>query len=153
MMKIENDLINDVIRATNRMNCWMQQRQHFLPVVDEPYLQNVRFSWTGSELYIGASGGKEELETIFHCLALHGFRLPAEAKRPAENQPEWTGNFYKTVKDPIEGLPTTQYRIYVSFTSLYCQRQQVGTEMREVPIFKIICGDTPIEPTDTEIPF
>jgi hypothetical protein len=45
-----------------------------------------------------------------------------------------------------------QAQIFMYFTSTLCKRVQVGTEMKEVPIYETQCGDLPeIEADSTEV--
>lgn len=151
-MKIETDLMFAVCRATDAMKCWLDNRDQYLPLIQDPLMKDVYNTWAFDKLYIQASGNKDQLTTLFRVLASHSFRL--YGTRPVENQPEWSGYFRQYWIDN-EGKDRF-IEVYVSFTSTVCERRQVSTEMKEVPIYKIVCGDVisdePVSIPD-DIPF
>jgi hypothetical protein len=138
-MKIETDLMETVCRATDAMKCWLEHREHFIPVIEDELMQNAYCTWASDKLYIQASGDKEQLTTLFRVLAKNGFHLPGEYRRPEDKQPEWSGLFRKSWTDA--GGVDWFFEIYVSFCSTVCQKIQVGTELREIPVYEIVCGD------------
>lgn len=155
-MKIDLDLLHEQTRLSERTKLWLEHRHHYIPVIEDPMMACVDFTWTGNQLYAGASGDSKQLSVLFSCLASNGFRLPKNASRPELHKPDWGGGFVKTVSDPTEGLPDITLRILVSFTSTVCRFEQVGTEMKEVPVYKIRCGEALLEPSvngPDDIPF
>lgn len=156
-MKIDTDLLDEQCKLAAKIHSWLEYRHHYQPVIEDPILEHIDFSWANDRLYIGASGDRHQLHTLFGCLAFNGFRLPKRAKRPEDHEPEWSGTFEKIVtleQDP--GVPTsiTAVKIYVCFTSTVCRVEQVGTEMKEVPIYRVKCGDEITDvPASAPIPF
>lgn len=154
MMKIETDLMESVCRATDAMKCWLTHRQHFIPVIEDARMRNVHATWSQDKLYIEASGNADQLTVLFRALAFHDFHLDKDWKRPEENQPEWRGNFRKNWTDA--GGQDWFFDIYVSFCSTVCQLVQVGTETRELPVYKVVCGELAYDETvamPDDIPF
>lgn len=148
-MKVEHQLLTEQVTLAEKTKLWLETKEHFQPLIDEPLLREVDITWTaGGTLYLSASGSGENLTQIFKLLAKHSFRLPDHVKRPKEHQPEWIGRFQKLVGDPSEGLAGKTVSVFVSFSSTVCQFEQVGTETKEVPVYKIRCGDTIVESTE-----
>lgn len=139
MMKIETDLMNKVCKATDEMKYWLTHREHFIPVIEDPRMRNVYTTWASDKLYIQASGDADQLTVLFRALAWNDFHLRKEYKRPEANQPEWSGSFRKSWADA--GGTDWFFDIYVAYSSTVCQLIQVGTEIKEVPIYKVVCGE------------
>src|SRR6266403_2141274 len=115
MNKVEQGLLEDGKTLAERQSEWFLQREHFLKLVEDPVLENTHLQWlsSGSGLYCGSSGTKENLQQLFKVFAQNGFHLPPTVERPQENQPEWSGCFVKKVEERT-------YQIYLSFTSTVC---------------------------------
>ena len=148
---IEDDLMQSVCRATEAMKCWLAHRQHFIPVIEDTRMKDTFCTWASDKLYVQASGNGEQLTTLFRALAWNNFHLLENAKRPQEKQPEWQGTFRKKWTDVVGNELT--FEIFVQFSSTYCQRKQVGTEMKEVPVYEVICSEVPSEDLPDKIPF
>lgn len=119
---------------------WWTNRQHdFADLVEK--LQNAGLTVTLSSTGIDVSGtgDKALLITAFKILRAAGF-VP-------NHRPEDKDTYFCTYFRQEE-LSTRS--IYFSFSSTVCKRVQVGTELREVPVYEVQCGE-PMTITDEEL--
>lgn len=80
-----------------------------------------------SELYIGLSGTKENLNKIFSIFRKCGLY---PRSRPKENDTSYYTYFYAEDSD---------FRVWFSFTSTVCRRVAVGTRIVEETIYEVQC--------------
>jgi len=90
---------------------------------------NVHHVWLDSTSYnINITGTKDDLHIMFGTLRKCGLE---PRTRPEEKQTD-----YSTFWRDDEG-----FSVWVSFASTSCKRVQVGTEMKEVPVYDTVCED------------
>lgn len=112
---------------------WANNSHHYESAIEDLVLigAEVRLSFTGIDVTM--TGGKNELRLLFKFLRKNGF---APTHRPTEKDKSyWGAFFYKNLPD--EDLKP----LWVSFSSNVCKRVQVGTEMKEVPVYEVQCSD------------
>jgi hypothetical protein len=76
------------------------------------------------------AGDGDKLKTVWTVLRRHGFNTPL---RPAKGDTAFNA-FWKR-----EGHAD----IFMMFSSTLCKRVQIGTEMKEVPVYQTQCGELP----------
>lgn len=97
------------------------------------------FALDNEWISLSFTGDGEKLKTVWAALRRHGFNTTS---RPKKGDTEFNAFWRK------EGYAD----IFMLFTSALCRRVQVGTEMKEVPIYETQCGDLPeIEADSTEV--
>jgi len=89
------------------------------------------FSLNDGDINFWFSGDGEKLKAVWALLRRNGY-VPSERPEPGKTS---VTTFWTQAEFP---------RFYMSFTSSVCKRVQVGTEMREVPIYETQCGELPI---------
>lgn len=107
-----------------------------------------------SVLTLTTSGDRQKLVRIFRILRSFGYTCTSH--RPQKDSTSWSGFFRKP----------DHLSIHINFSSSVCQMVQVGTEMKEVPVYRVRCGDAelsevdeealktePAEPVEDDIPF
>ena len=76
---------------------------------------------------VRATGSKETLVAIIRVLRKHGWETDA---KPVDNEPSFMA-FY--------GHEDSEFRVWFNFSSTVCRRVKVGTELKEVPIYEVVC--------------
>ena len=89
----------------------------------EPYL-------SGTWICLSFTGDKHKLADVVRVLRTAGFKT--DSSRPQKDATSWTAVY----RD--ENWDVT---FYLTFSSSFCKRVQVGTETKEVPIFEVRCGE------------
>lgn len=131
--QIENDIRKEQKRAAQLQASWEEHSEKFsslLSSFDEiavPEDFELRFHFDG-ELNIFAKGDGNLLTIIFRTLRLNSFVCTGQ--RPGSNDAHWSSFF----EHPDIG------RIWFSFSSTICKITQVGTELKEMPIYRTECG-------------
>lgn len=90
-----------------------------------------KLSTTGID--VSGTGDKEKLIKAFRIFRRYGY-VPS-------SRPEAKATYFSTYFAPEryeEGLKS----VWFSFASTVCQRVQVGTELREVPVYEVQCGQS-----------
>ena len=85
---------------------------------------------TGLEITI--NGTKEQLNKMFHALRSEGYK---PMRLPEENTSYYCTYWTKSQEDEKHD------EIWVVFCSTVCRRVQVGTEMKEVPVYEVRCTE------------
>ena len=89
----------------------------------------IRASETGVD--IALPGTKADLAEAVRTLRSNGF---SPSNRPTDGATEWmTFLGHKT---------DSRAQVWFNFSSVQCQRIQVGTELREVPVYEIQCSES-----------
>jgi hypothetical protein len=139
-VNILEDITQSLQYASERFLFWQTNKEKLQPILDE--LEQVvtvtNASVTSHTLDLSATGGKKEFLSLFQILRSHGYSPSYEY----EEKWEMAGRFWKK-----DGQPS----IWVFFCSTACKRVQVGTEMKEVPVFEVRC-DEDMLPLEALIP-
>lgn len=131
--QIENDISKELDRVANLQTAWEERSDKFTSLIfsfDEiavPEDFELRFHFDG-ELNIFAKGDGNLLTIIFRTLRLNSF--VCTGPRPGRNDANWSAFF----THPDVG------RIWLSFSSTVCKIIQVGTELKEMPIYRTECS-------------
>jgi len=135
-LKIETYLIERIADASNAAMWWNKNKAILAPVVQE--LENLGFDAmvSGKQIDFSGTGDKPMLVAAFKVLRSYGFE---PGSRPGEKD-----TTYATYWSAGE------YRIWFYFCSTVCKRVQVGTEMKEVPVYEVQCGE-PMTITTEEV--
>lgn len=125
--------IHDTIKyQSERSKNWFEIASQISPLLEE--LENLEIDiGFYSTLSMRANGDRVLMAKIFRIFRRHGFKCTTP--RPVKNASSWDGHFHK------KGFP---HLFFVYFASTVCQLVQVGTTMKEVPVYEVRCG-TPIE--------
>ena len=76
---------------------------------------------------VRATGGKDTLVGIIRVLRKFGWETDV---KPEENQRAYMAFFKHELTD---------FRVWFCFSSTICRRVQVGTELKEMPIWEVVC--------------
>ena len=136
MFKVEKDLSDALEVQAHRALTWRENAPAFTGGLLEALeaLEYIDPRWTGYTLDVVFSGTKVELIAVWKILRANGWKTDAE--RPKEKAEMWYGSWHK------EGCEAS---IWVNFMSKTCVRKQVGTQMKEVPVYDIVCGEPELE--------
>lgn len=137
------DKLEQDVKAVNiRKQAWLAVKEKYLPFVKEMILLGCDFSTGDSYLNFRIAGDKEKFLAIVRCHRRHGLRPSMPEKGATEAN--WI-------------VYLDNYPVYVGFSSTVCKRVQIGTQLKEVPVFDTICESitpTPIEQQELDrIPF
>lgn len=120
--------------STRRLHTWLKAQPLYLDIykalVEKAQLKEAVFSWDTIDFNIMFSGTGHHLAQVFRVLRTSGFEL--EGERPRAKSSSWTGRFKH---------PETTARIRISFASTVCRMEQVRTELKEVPVYDIVCDE------------
>lgn len=118
--------------------------QHWLLIEQLKTLTPGAHLWIDlKDVNFSIAGDREVLNRAFRILRGAGFQ-PKD--RPEDGKPEFTTVFTGPAGE----------RIYLSFSSTVCRRVKVRTEMQEVAIYEIRCGDDAVTAAPApaeELPF
>lgn len=118
---------------TRQLASWLENQPRYKPIYDrlmsEAQLKEASVTWDTSDLNFMFSGTGKHLAQVFKVMRTSGFEL--EGDRPEAKSSSWTGRF----KHP-SGLS-----VWFSFTSTVCQLKQVRTELKEVPVYDVVCDE------------
>jgi len=136
MFKVEKDLFDTLEAQTKRARTWREHGPAFTGGLLEALeaLEYIEPRWTGYNLDVVFSGTKVELIAVWKILRANGWET--DGARPKEKAEQWYGTWYK------EGCDTS---IWMNFMSKTCVRTQVGTQLKEVPVYDIVCGEPELE--------
>lgn len=81
-----------------------------------------------SSYNVCVTGSRADLDVMFGILRRHGLK---PARRPEEKEQYYSTFWYF-------GEERSGY-VYVSFSSTSCKRVQIGTEMKEMPVYETVC--------------
>jgi hypothetical protein len=108
---------------------WNANRSILRPIVVA--LQKLKIETTlDSNLNVSISGDAKKLAAVVRIFMISGFK-PSNSK-PKQGDMSWHSYFHH---------PTCAIDIWFYFTSSVCKRVQVGTEMKEVPVYETQCDD------------
>lgn len=118
---------------TRQLTTWLDAQPHYKPIynrlISEAHLQEATVTWDTIDLNFMFSGTGKHLAQVFRVMRTSGFML--EGSRPRARESSWSGRFKHS-----EGLS-----VYFHFTSTVCQVKQVRTEMKEVPVYDVVCDE------------
>lgn len=80
----------------------------------------------GNELHVNVTGNKDKLSEVWGVLRKLGYETEDHV-----GDEKVSDKSFRFKKDTVE--------VVLKFTSSICRRVQVGTEMKEVPVFEIQC--------------
>jgi hypothetical protein len=126
---VTTPLYEDIKRSTDMLIWWGENEHNYAPLVKQFQAAgfDVKLSQTGVD--VAGSGGKDKIVAAFRIMRAHGFD---REQRPGPNETYYSGFFtHPHLKS-----------IWFSFSSTVCQRVKVGTEMREVDLYEVRCGET-----------
>lgn len=78
---------------------------------------------------VSVTGSKDDLAIVFNLMRREGY---TPSWRPEEKQTYYASPWY-TEDQAI--------KVWLNFSSTSCKRVQVGTEMKEVPVYETVCED------------
>jgi hypothetical protein len=91
---------------------------------------NVQYvSIDSSSFNVSITGSRADLDVMFGILRRHGLQ---PARRPEEKE-TYYGTFW------YFGNESRAEYVFVSFSSTSCKRVQIGTEMKEIPVYETVC--------------
>jgi hypothetical protein len=89
-----------------------------------------RFDLDNEYITLQFTGDGNKLKEVWGLLRRHGYNV---SSRPTKGETTFLGFWTR------EGVAN----LFMYFTSSMCRRVQVGTEMKEVPIYETQCGELP----------
>jgi hypothetical protein len=132
MSKVDQSLEDALMYALSQVAAWRLARvgpvKSLVDVLGEK--ENMELHWSGNWLYISFSGTRKDLHEVWKLLRANGW-IPPDT-RPEASATSWVGLWTKDEVEP---------RVWVSFASTVCRREQIGTKMQEVPVYKVVCDD------------
>lgn len=127
-----DEQINERFAEVHKLATWWAEDGHYYtPIIEvlEAMGCDCRISMSGID--VSRSGNKKDLQAVFRAMRLAGF---SPTHRPEANDTYYSAFFY-----PLhEGIKP----IWLSFSSTVCRRVQVGTELKEVPVYEIQCEES-----------
>lgn len=138
MDKQLTNLQEELIRVYKRISWWAAHHQALMGLVEDMDKVGFDATVTSSGLEFSGAGDKAKLLAMFRTMRKHGY---TPSSRPAAE----TTYFY-AYWDRADGIGS----VWVGFTSTVCKRVQVGTEMKEVAVYEVRCGEN-MEVTDEEL--
>lgn len=130
MAHLTDNLRQEIEERKDALVWWGINHQKYEPIIKD--LKDLglepRLSTTGLDVF--GTGDKQLLIGAFRAFRRHGFNTTS---RPGEK-----ATYYSTFFYPEDGGKG----IWFSFSSTVCQRVQVGTELKEVPVYEIQCGES-----------
>lgn len=118
---------------------WTNRQADFADLVEKLQNAGLTVSLSSGGLDVSGSGDKALLITAFKLLRGAGF-VP-------NSRPEATATYFGTYFRHEE---LSSRSIYFSFSSSVCRRVQIGTELKEVPVYEVQCGES-MAVTDEEL--
>lgn len=103
--------------------------------IPESKLVRIEFSY-GRDLDCVFTGGRADLNQVWHWLRSNGWKLLDDEDRPKANDAEWSNWFSHKEQE---------WRIWLHFSSSTCRRVQVGTKTVEQPVYETHCDDEQTE--------
>ena len=140
MINIEKQLADNMASLSAQLSKWVEVRGEFTPLLSDLGDAFWHASTWGNALIVHAAVNKDELTEIIKKVRSHGWDWTT-TDRPPEKFTGYTAEFERG-----------DFRLRVVISSKVCKKVQVGTEMKEVPIYDIVC-DQPFPETDDDIPF
>ncbi len=152
---IERNLAQSVWYAAQAQHAWFETSDEFKQLADkfQALNESVSLSMSLESISVYVTGDKALLATCIKFLRAAGYVTSAEPPKP--NQPQWTPTYRREDQNSDEFWTKTaaereesmsQYpTVNLYFSSSVCKVVQVGTEMKEVPIFDVRCGDQTVE--------
>lgn len=98
-------------------------------------IESVAIYWNGYSVNITFTGPPGFLAKTFRILRTHGFELTND--RPGEKFSFYSGKFVKALSDSED----EKLRITIYYTSSVCQMQVIRTELKEVPVYDMVCNE------------
>lgn len=140
--KVVQNLVDTLNSINNTLVWWVDNHEALAPLIAKLKVAGYDVELTLSGLEAKGTGGRETLLAGMKALYAEGYR---PYRKPSAKE-TWYGTFFHK-----EGEESAR-SIWFNFSSNVCQRVQVGTEMREMPVYEIQCaGDASLEISDEEI--
>ena len=142
---IDKQLMNDAMQLAKNRAAWVADRERLLPIIGKFEEMGGEAQWYSNGLTLRLTGGKEALTKAIRLLRTAGGTT--ESAKPQPGETSYSGLYH------FEGL-TSKY-VFLYFTSSVCRRVQIGTVMKEMPVYEVVCdeGDLPTEGETNEVPF
>lgn len=130
---VAQNLRESILTYTGTLQSWLKVQSLYVDIyqnlIERASLRNASIYWDRQDLCFMFSGTGAHLAQVFRVLRTSGFNL--EGDRPEAKKSSWYGRFIKE----------TGARIWIHFTSAVCQMKQVRTELKEVPIYDVVCDE------------
>lgn len=131
-MRIEEEMAAQLKYYADTITAWAKARKTLEPIVEQLEKLDINPTWWGSYLQVNFSGNKDKLVQVIRIVRAAGLK---NREAPTESKTGFQC-WYKPTDDP-----RAEFSLYLNFTSSVCVRVKVGTEMKEVDIFEVKCGD------------
>lgn len=150
MNKIEQQIADTMRSAADSMDAWQRTGEDFRAMLhgieqQEEDGKPVSMYMGSAYVSISISGDKATLTRVVRWLRKFGYKTCDP--RPAKDAVSWSPRFERappqdeTIGDR-ERFEAENPCVHLYFTSTVCRRVQVGTEMREMPVYEVRCdGD------------
>ena len=128
---VGTDLIEQEQRLSSAAS-WYHRNRHNVRIVATALkgLEIQSAVICGPEVDINIMGNKETLQSIFKAMRGEGYE---PSQRPNEDdEPMTTFSCYWN-------HPDHDGKFWIYFSSTQCRRVQIGTEMKELPIYETVC--------------
>lgn len=137
--KVYDQLCEELQTVTRKMGWWATNKSklELLIAKFEALDMDVRVSMPGID--VNGNGDKAKLLKIFKLMRAHDYVPNA---RPKSGESYFATYWHREVDD----VP-----VWINFGSTVCRRVQVGTELKEVPVYEIQCSNDEMTVTDEEV--
>ena len=137
-MSVESKMAASAVQVAQDLASWMEATV-FHPIARALEALEIEPNWYNGTLYVSFAGDKHKLADAVRVLRTHGFKTTKEP--PEEKSSSWSANFHKPDLEPY---------VYLSFSSTVCVRRVVRTELQQVPVYEIVCGDSDAPPAEDD---
>ena len=133
-----DEQINQRFREIQQQATWWAEDGHYyIPILEVLEAMGCDCRISGSGIDVSRAGNKKDLQAVFRAMRLAGF---APNHRPEAKDTHYSAFFYPL----YEGIKP----LWLSFSSTVCKRVQVGTELKEVPVYEVQCEESMEIPND-----
>ena len=129
MSAIDRAFADQFKYLSEQLIAWRDVAPKLQPLADRLEKMEIEPRFDGSSLHLYVTGDKKQLTRVWRMLRVYGYNTSPE-NRPKDKQPSvcvWFDH------------QDNGTRVYFNFTSTVCKRVQIGTEMREVPVYEVRC--------------
>jgi len=128
--KIAEQLQQRMVDLAKQVGWWQTNKKELQPVIDQLEILGYTVEISGNSLDCSGAGDKQMLIATFKVMRGFGYE---PTRRPSAKD-AFYGSFWY-----LEGRHDNA--VWISFSSTVCKRVQVGTEMKEVPVYDIQCSE------------
>jgi hypothetical protein len=128
-----------LVETSTTLGWWAKNHDQYDGLLDKLVNAGFQVSLSNSGIDISGSGDKAMLILAFKLLRAEGYT--------PSRRPEAKDTYFSTYMrhDDLD-----RRSIWFTFSSTVCKRVQVGTEMKEVAVYEVQCGE-PMTITDEEL--